>query len=259
VLVTGGASGIGKGIALMFAKAGADIAIWDLQETEAEKVVSECKALGVDAKFFKANVANEQSVEAAKESTLAHFGNIDFLISNAGVPPNGDLTIMGEGYIDDFRRVMDVNAIGFICMLKAFKDNFEKQGSGKIVVTSSISAKLQSMIIMPYGASKVAVSKIMRDAAVLMGQFNVNVNAIVPGYVYTPLYDPSIQAIKDSSGGALDELAPEDVVAQLATNSALGRVQTEEDMANAVLFLCSDEAKNITGQELVIDAGATVM
>lgn len=260
-LVTGAATGMGKETALRFAKAGANVIVWDFDEKQGKATAKECEAFGVKSAFYNVDVSNEANVNDAKNKTLEEFGHVDFLFSNAGIAPKDGIPVFGEGFMDDFRKMLNVNALGFAIIIQAFLEHFKERKQGKVVVTSSIASTLNAAVLLGYGATKAAVANLMRNIAVILGPYNVNVNAIAPGFVYTPLYYTADKMIKDrmppETFAGIDE--PEEIVKAMAANSALGRIQTVEDMANAVLFLCSDEAKNITGQELFIDSGRSVI
>ncbi|KAF5077718.1 putative oxidoreductase [anaerobic digester metagenome] len=260
VLVTGAASGIGKETALMFARAGANVIVWDYNKDSGNLVADECKKIGSNSLFFQVDVSDEKSVFPAAEKVIEEYGHIDFLISNAGVGPRNETPLYGEGFLDDFRKILSVNVLGFSIVLMAFLKNFQERKQGKIVATSSVAYKVNSAILPHYAASKAAVSTLVRNAALMLGSYNINVNAICPGYVYTPIYHQADKLIKEKLPQMFADCeTSEDIVKKMASASALHRIQTETDMANGILFLCSDEACNITGQDLNIDAGRTVM
>jgi NAD(P)-dependent dehydrogenase (short-subunit alcohol dehydrogenase family) len=258
VLITGAATGIGRETALKFAKAGASVAVVDFNEAEAKKTADDCKAFGVKANFYKTDVSDENSVAEMGKKVLADFGYIDFLISNAGISGTMGLPITNIP-AEDARKVMNVNMIGFLNLTHAFYGNFASRKQGKVVVTSSIAGIMASPLLPIYSASKAAVYSLVRSMSVEWGGFNVNVNAIAPGFVYTPIYSDAISFKKIFPGRFDDCNTSEEVVKKMASFSALHRVQTAEDMANAILFLCADEAENITGHYLIIDSGRMQM
>lgn len=260
VLITGAATGIGRTTALMFADAGANIAIWDVNEEKCREVLDACTEKGVTTRFYKADVSDEAMINDVAAKTLADFGYIDFLISNAGIAPTGDYPLYRPGFIDDFRKILEINTLGFAIVLQSLLPNFMSRNEGKIVVTSSVSYKISSSLLPHYAASKAGVSSLVRNAALMLGKHNVNVNAISPGFVYTYIYHTADVAIKGKVPQVFQDCeTSEQVMEKMASNSALGRKQTTEDMANTILFLCSEEAKNITGEDINIDAGRAVM
>ena len=252
--ITGAATGIGRETAIKFAQAGASVAVIDISEEAGNKTADDCKALGVKAAFYKANVGDENSVAEMGKNILADFGYIDFLISNAGV--GGPLALpITNSTAAEARKVFDVNTIGFLNLLHVFYVNFVTRKQGKIVVTDSVSALMSIPPFPVYAASKAATYSLVRSLSVEIGFHNVNVNAIAPGFVNTPIYKDAID-LKAIMPGVFDDCTTSaEVVTKMALNSALHRLQSEEDMANGILFLCADEALNITGHMLVIDAG----
>jgi 3-oxoacyl-[acyl-carrier protein] reductase len=254
VLITGAATGIGREAALKFSKAGASVAIADFNEETGKKTTEECKALGAKAIFYKTDVSDENSVAEMSKQVLADFGYIDFLISNAGIGGPWGLPVLNSTTAEA-RKVFDVNTLGFLNLIHAFYGNFAARKQGKIVVTASVAGIMSCPPFPVYAASKAAVYSFVRSLSVELGFSNINVNAVAPGFVNTPIYNDAIH-LKALMPGVFDDCSTsEEVVNKMARNSALHRVQSEEDMANGIMFLCSDEAVNITGHLLVIDAG----
>lgn len=256
-LVTGSATGMGKEMALQFAKAGASVALWDMNDQEGIKTAEACRALGVKAQYFHVDVSDEEGVYAAAKQTLECFGGLDYLISNAGIGPSPKVKAYEEGYAAETRRVFSVNVFGSIYVMQAFMEHFKARRQGKIVVTSSIAHRIPSYLP-GYAASKAALSNLVRNAAMYLGDYNVNVNAIEPGHVFTPIYKEADVLAKTNPDALEAGQDARGVVESRAKKSALQRIQTVEDMAYAVLFLCADEACNITGMELCVDAGFSV-
>jgi NAD(P)-dependent dehydrogenase (short-subunit alcohol dehydrogenase family) len=254
VLITGAATGIGRETALKFSKAGASVAVVDINEDLGAKTAEDCKALGAKAIFYQANVGDENSVAEMGKKVLADFGYIDFLISNAGI--GGPLALpVTNSTAAEARKVFDVNTIAFLNLVHAFYVNFVTRKQGKIVVTGSVAGLMSIPPFPVYAASKAATYSLVRSLSVELGFSNINVNAIGPGFVNTPIYKEAID-LKAIMPSVFDDCnTSAEVVNKMALNSALHRLQTEEDMANGILFLCTDEALNITGLMLVIDAG----
>lgn len=254
VVITGAATGIGRETALKFSKAGASLAVVDINEDLGNKTADDCKALGAKAIFYKANVGDENSVAEMGKKVLADFGYIDFLISNAGI--GGPLALpITNSTAAETRKVFDINTIGFLNLLHVFYGNFVTRRQGKIVVTDSVAGLMSIPPFPVYAASKAATYSLVRSLSVELGFSNINVNAIGPGFVNTPIYKDAID-LKAVMPGVFDDCnTSAEVVTKMALNSALHRLQSEEDMANGILFLCTDEASNITGHMLVIDAG----
>ncbi len=259
VLISGASTGIGKTTALEFAKAGANVIVADFNEDEGKKTAQECSDLGTNSKFYHTDVSNEDAVQAMAKQVLSDYGYVDFMLSNAGVSGKKFGNPFKNLDPKDIRHVFEVNVMGFVNMVQAFYDNFATRKQGKIVVTSSVAA-FQSVALIPhYAASKLAVLSFMRSVALEMGRYNVNVNAIAPGYVYTPIYYDAIKfkTLRPEVFGKCE--TSEEVMNLMASASPLRRPQTEMDMANAMMFLCSEAADNITGHCLTIDSGKGLM
>ncbi|MBQ1334799.1 MAG: SDR family oxidoreductase [Clostridia bacterium] len=259
VVITGAASGIGRGTALQFAKAGASLAICDMNLEEAEKTAAQCREI-TSGKVIavKMNVTNDDEVAAARDTIIKEMGTVDILFSNAGVsskvmgPP---LDIIPNS---DWELVLQVNTLGMVKVCRAFAPVFREKRSGKIVLTSSIAAYTSTPRSMPYSVSKLATIGFAHAFSIEMGEYNVNVNTICPGFVYTNIYaDGTAMKFRAALGGGLLKFNDNESVmnAMAAAGSSLKRAQKVEDMAYAVMFLCSEQAKEITGQVLNVDSG----
>lgn len=264
-VITGAATGIGHAIALAFANAGADIAVCDYNPTKGQETVDEINALGKGkAIFCKCDVSKDEDVAATKEQVMKEFGTIDILISNAGVSrgvsPEGK-AYLGPPFtnvaVSDFKRMFDINLFGSVRMVQAFYDVFTAKKEGKIICTASISAFTPSALQPQYSATKIGVINLVQSLSVDLGPYNVNVNAVCPGFVYTPMYEDGAHNFKELRPEVFGDLDnPEDIMNRLAISmSAMRRPQRPEDMANAFLFLASDAAKEITGQYINVDSG----
>jgi Dehydrogenases with different specificities (related to short-chain alcohol dehydrogenases) len=256
-VITGAATGIGRCSAVSFAKAGANVAVCDFNEEKASETVSLCKNEGVQAKFYKMDVtADAAAICAVRDEILQDFREIDILHSNAGIAQKKAGPPMTEIPDSEWEHVFDVNVFGNVKVCREFAEAMKPQNKGKIVITASISAYQPTPFLPVYHMSKVSVLNLMMSLSVELGNYNINVNAVNPGFVYTPIYSeggalelgkkiPGLQDIKDG----------ETVINAMASQSSLHRAQTPEDIANAVMFLCSDAAREITGQALNVDSG----
>jgi 3-oxoacyl-[acyl-carrier protein] reductase len=258
-LITGAASGIGRRTAIRFAEAGASVVIVDFNEADGKKTADDCKALGVTSAFYKADVADERDVAEMGRKVLAEFGHIDYLISNAGIFGTEKGNPITNISAAEFRKMFDINTVGFLNMIHAFYENFTSRRQGKIVATSSVAAFKATVKVPQYAATKASVNIFVRSLAAELGAFNINVNSIAPGYVYTPLYHDALKLKELQPENFKDCETSEDVMNKMARKSALRRAQTEDDMANAFMILCADETENVTGQCLVVDAGGLLM
>lgn len=257
VIVTGSAKGIGKEIARAYAKAGAKVVIADISESDGKAVVNEICSAGGKGVFIRTDVTDEKSVRNLVGSSLEIYGRIDIIVNNAGIVGRikGDpLTAMDS---EDWDISYKVNLRGIFYCCRAIYETFKKQGYGKILNTASVAGKTGAPEIAEYSAMKAGVINFTQTLSRELGPFNINVNCICPGFVYTPLYEKAAPIYKEkypemfknakNGKGVVDEFCNR--------LCAMKRAQTPADMANAALFLTSDEAENITGQALNICGG----
>ncbi len=234
VLITGGMSGIGLATAKSFQNAGDAVFIADRKETSEGHAVVRSSG----GKFFEADVREFAAAQAFVGEITHDGGRLDVLVNNAGINRDHVLWKMTEVEWDD---VLAVNLKGAFNFLRAAAPVFRQQRSGKIVNVSSINALRGKMGIANYAASKAGLIALTRTAARELGSANVNVNAVAPGMIETPL-------TKD---------LPEDVMSKSWLETALGRLGQPEDVAGVIFFLCSEQAQHITGQVIVVDGGQT--
>ncbi|MBB4018106.1 3-oxoacyl-[acyl-carrier protein] reductase [Chelatococcus caeni] len=240
-LVTGAASGFGKGIAATFAREGARVAVLDLNLAAAEATAAE---IGGGAIAVAADVARWDEVEAAAKTVLAAFGRLDILVNNAGVSHrNQPMLDVSEA---EFDKVFAVNVKSIYLMAKAFVPQFRAQGGGAILNIGSTAGIRPRPGLAWYNASKGAVNLLSKSMAVELAPEGIRVNALAPVAGETPLL-----------ATFMGEDTPEKRAAFRAS-IPLGRLSTPQDIANAALFLCSDEASMITGSVLEVDGGRCV-
>jgi len=235
-LVTGAAQGIGKAIALLLAQNGSDIVVSDINLEKAEETAKEIGGTGQRAMAIKVDVANSEEVERMVQTILERFGHIDILINNAGIARDKLILRMTE---EDWDAVLDVNLKGTFNCTKAIVRHMSKQRSGKIVSIASVVGEMGNAGQANYSASKAGVIGFTKTIAREFAQRGINVNAIAPGYIETPMTD----ALPEKSKEELRRLIPMD---------RLGR---PEDVAEAVLFLVSEASSYITGQVLNVNGG----
>ncbi|MGH7059513.1 MAG: SDR family NAD(P)-dependent oxidoreductase [Stellaceae bacterium] len=238
-LITGAASGMGASMARIFAAEGAKVAAADMLEAEGKAVVADIVKANGAARFLRLDVSSEAEWKAAVEATVAAYGRLDILVNNAGLSGSAVEDLYDTAAWD---RLMAVNARGAFLGMKFAVPLMKAQGGGAIVNISSISGVTgQHGIHVAYNASKGAVRTLTKVAAVQHGADNIRVNSVHPGLM------PPMR----SSGRTAD---PE-VRALMLRQVPLGRAGRVEEVANAVLFLASDEASYITGAELYVDGG----
>jgi len=259
-IVTGGAIGIGEGISLCLAREGADIVIADIDMENAERVVGSIKKMGRRASKVKTDVRSSEDCEKMVAKAIEDMGRLDILVSNAGV--SGIPANTGQGNPLDIENVTesdwdfvhDINLKGVFLSNRAVASHFKKQRYGKIINMSSTSGRRGS-VLLAYCSSKAAVIVMSQVVALQLAPYNVNVNCVCPGQVWTPLWDrhASLLAQSDPSYAGM---TPKEIFDKITSSKTpLGRPQTVEDIGNAVAFLASDEAKEITGQALNVDGG----
>ena len=232
VLVTGGTKGIGKGIAGVFARAGANVAIAGRDRERGEAAAQE-----LGARYLIADVAKAADCERMVEETVREFGGLDVLCANAGIFPDVKLADMSEQDID---AIFATNVKGTMLSVKAALNPLEASGHGRVIVTSSITGPITGFPGWShYGATKAAQLGFLRTAAIELAARNITINAVMPGNIATE---------------GLDELG-DDYRKTMEAAIPQGRLGKVEDIGNAALFFATDEAGYITGQQLVVDGG----
>ncbi len=238
-LITGAASGMGRATAKLFAEQGARVLVADMLEVEGHQVVAEIVAVGGEAAFQKLDVPSEEDWEAALAAVLARWGRLDVLVQYAGISGSNTNNLYDTALWD---RIMAVNARGTFLGVKYAVQQMRGQGGGSIVNISSISGNVgQNGIHCAYNASKAAVRLITKSVATQEGAAGIRLNTVHPGLL------PPMR----TSGITADPVTR----AKMMQHVPLGRDGRVEEVANAVLFLASDEASYITGSELHVDGG----
>ena len=237
-IVTGSRRGIGKAIALALAKAGANIVVSDINLDDCNKLVEEIKAINGNALAVKTDVSNPEDVSQMINLTTEKFGKVDILVNNAGIYMQKSFTDVTE---QDFDRTLDINLKGVFLCSKAVVPEMIKQGKGKIINIASIAGQVGFANSSAYCASKGAIINITRELALELAQYKINVNAIGPGVIET-----------DMTKDLLEDKATKET---LLANIPLSRIGKPEDIANAALFLASDNSDYITGITLFVDGG----
>jgi len=236
-LVTGAAKGIGKAIAKRLSEEGASILAVDIDSEALEGTVEEIRAADERVLPYRGDVRELHDMREAADRAVAEFGRLGILCSNAGIFPSARMEEMTE---EEWTRVLDVNLKGAFMSVKACLPHMRKQGYGRVVLTSSITGPVTGFPGWThYGASKAGMLGFMRTAALEMAEFGATINAVMPGNVMT-------EGLEDVG---------EDYLRRMRGSIPLGQLAEPRDIANAVLFLASDEAKYITGQTLIVDGG----
>ena len=242
VLVTGAASGIGKATALAFAKQGAKLALADLDETGGKETEAEAKKLGAETIFVKTDISSAEQVDNLIEKTVDTFGRIDCAHNNAGI--EGKRIATTELDENTFDKVISTNLKGtWLCMKKELAQML-KQGGGSIVNTASIAAFVGLNGLSAYTASKHGIVGLTKAAALEYAKQKIRVNAVCPGPIQTPMVE---NTVKDNP----------QLQATILALQPQGRIGSPDEVANAVLWLSSQDASFVTGHAMVVDGGWT--
>lgn len=235
-LVTGASQGIGRACAIALARAGAAVAVAARNESKLNEVVSEITAAGGTAKAFALDVANEESIKTTAKAVIEHFGSVHILVNNAGITKDTLLLRMKRADWDD---VLSTNLTGTFLLTQALVSSMMKARWGRIINISSVVGETGQAGQANYAASKAGMIGFTKSLARELASRNITANAVAPGYIET----------------AMTAVLDEKQRAAMLTQIPLNRPGTDEDIANAVRFLASDEAAYITGHVLDVNGG----
>jgi len=261
-VVTGGGGGLGEGIALCLAREGADVLVSDIKLDLAEKAAEKVRDLGRKALAIQTDVRRPDECRTLIDTALSDLGGLDILVCSAGVmgyENRGDSTeaLTVENIKEaDWDHTLDVNLKGVFLCNQAAIPHFKEQKRGKIVNISSVAGRHGGgAFLAPYSASKAGVISWSQSMAVYLAPEGINVNTVCPGIIWTPMWAEGARVLQ-SSNPAFKDLEPRAIFDNIVNNSIpLKRVQQAEDIGNAVVFLVSDEAREITGQALNVCGG----
>ena len=255
-IVTGAGQGIGKAVALRLAGEGADVVIADINTQNAEKTAEEIRSLDRRALSCSVDVSSLSEIQSMVDRVTAEFDRIDILVNAAGVAQTGLFVDLTEQQWD---RVLDTNlkgttfcvqAVGRRMIAQAPEQGRTNRSYGKIVNFSSISGRHGRAEQIPYAASKAAIISVTQSAALAFAPYNINVNAVCPGVVPTPMWEKI-----DRDRGRIAGLAPGESMKKFIERTPLKRPGTVDDVAGVVAFLCSPDSDYMTGQTLNVDGG----
>jgi NAD(P)-dependent dehydrogenase (short-subunit alcohol dehydrogenase family) len=238
-IITGGASGLGAGLARRFVREGARVAVADVQDEAGRRLAAE---LGPNALFLQTDLRSDAQLDALLERTQAQFGRIDFIVNVACSYAEDGLRSSRQ----DWQSVFDINLFGHAVLIQKAVPYLSKGANASVVNLSSASGHIAQMGRWVYPASKAAIEQMTRSAALELAQFGIRVNALLPGMV------------AKADGQQPAELAAK-VSAMAQRSNMLGRPQEPDEVAEAALFLCSSHARFITGSCLVADGGYTAL
>ncbi|OGO23601.1 MAG: hypothetical protein A2144_14310 [Chloroflexi bacterium RBG_16_50_9] len=244
-IISGGTAGMGKAAALGFAKEGAAVVITSRNEEKLKKATEEIRAAGGKVTGLKGDVTKSDSIKAVVAKTLEQYGRVDILFNYVGGEPDlKPMTLFTEQTEDYWDRMIDLNLKSTIVFSRAVLDSMIKQKYGKIINTAAIAGRIGSPRMVLYSAVKGGIIAFTKSLAVEVAPYNINVNCVSPGPINTPGFNQlfGAEGIERSS-----QFVP------------LKRIGRPEDVANAAIFLASDEASFITGQTLAVDGGVTMV
>ncbi|WP_028787589.1 SDR family NAD(P)-dependent oxidoreductase [Terrimonas ferruginea] len=238
-LVTGGASGIGQATAKLYALHGAKVVVSDLDEINGEETVRQIRQKGGEAVFLKTDVSDPAACEALIAATVKTFGSVDIAFNNAGI--SGESNPIGEMSIDGWKKIIAVNLDSVFYCMKYEIQQMQKQGKGAIVNMSSILGQVGFANSAGYVAAKHGVVGLTQNAALEYSAKGIRVNAVGPGFIDTPLL----------THAGLDDATRQ----YLASQHAIGRLGTSDEVAELVIWLSSDKAGFVTGSYYAVDGG----
>lgn len=245
-LVTGGSLGIGRATCEILAREGAKVAVTDIKDAEGQAVVSAIEEAGGTARYWRLDVTDEDQVRDVFGEVCEAFGGLDVLVNNAGIAgtdkPTHELTQ------EEWQQVMAINVSGVFLCTKYAVPYMQKAGGGSIINLSSIYGIISNADLPPYHASKGAVRSMTKTDALFYAGDRIRVNSVHPGFIWTPLVEDLAERSADG---------PEAFREKLNALHPLGHPGEPEDIAWGIVYLASDEAKFVTGSELVIDGGYT--
>jgi NAD(P)-dependent dehydrogenase (short-subunit alcohol dehydrogenase family) len=244
-IVTGAGSGIGQATAVRFAEEGAKVVVVDIDRAAGEKTVSLIKKNGGEGLVLNADVSKENDAKQIADQAASAFGKIDVLVNNAAVFIFKGL----DATVDEWQRSLSVNVLGTALCSKYAVENMKQHGKGAIVNLGSISAVTAQPEFTVYSATKAAIIQMTRNMALDFAPFNIRVNCVCPGAVLTP----ALNLYASQKGMTMEQ-----VLADWAPAHLLNRLAQPREIANAILFLASEEASFITGASLMVDGGFTV-
>lgn len=239
VLVTGGAAGIGKATAQAFINEGASVIIWDVNSEAGLQLTQDWNATGAKTRFAKINVASFPEVLAGVNQIIAEFSKIDVLVNNAGITMDKSLQKMD---VETWQRVIDINLTGVFNCTKAVSAEMVKANSGVVLNASSVVGLYGNFGQTNYVATKAGVIGMTKTWSKELGRKGIRVNAVAPGFIATEMVAKM----------------PEEVLKGMEAKTPLGRLGNPADIANAYVFLASDEASFITGATLSVDGGVVL-
>lgn len=241
-IVTGAGQGIGEAIALKFAEEGSHIVVNDVDSDKADAVAEKVEKTGAEALSIKADVTNRDEVQDMVEKAIENFDRINVLVNNAGIQTDSAYLELSE---EEWNRVLDVNLKGVYLCSQEVAHHMLEEGGGKIINVSSIHQSVPRFRKAHYDASKAGLEMLSKDMALELAEHKINVNCVSPGAIATPMNEEIIRSPKKS--------------AKLNSRIPFGRIGKPEEVARVVLFLASDDADYLTGANVTVDGGLSLV
>ena len=244
-IITGGGSGIGRATCQLFAEQGARVVVADVNQKGGKETVALVEKAGGKAAFIKTDVSQEDQVKRLIRKTAQVFGKLDILVNNAAAFVFGRVE---DATVEDWHRVLGTNVLGPALCVKHAVPEFKKAGGGAIVTIGSISSFIAQPDYVPYNTSKSALINMTRCLAMDLAPFNIRANVVCPGVIRTPTM---VRLIEER------RMTPEEIQREWGDYHLLKRLGEPREIAQAVLFLASDDASFVTGTHLMVDGGYT--
>lgn len=252
VIVTGAGQGVGKEVAIQFAREGAYVVASDVSEEKLKSLEDIFKKKSFKYKVMKVDVSRLNDIQEMVDSAVKEFGNIDILINNAGVSMTKEMMDLTE---DDWDKVLSVNVKGTFFTLKTVAKRMIQLGKGGCIVNvASIAGEKGRPLFLAYSASKAAVINITMSTALELAKYKINVNAVAPGTIDTPMWQNIAKRVSEIQHTEIEKLERAWI-----DRIPMKRLAKPEDIASLILYLCSDEASYITGQTINICGGLSVV
>ena len=255
VLITGGASGLGKGTAKVFAKYDANIVLVDIDRAKLDLVRNEISQKGVKVSYYICDVTKEKEVAKIVDLIEREIGDIDILVNAAGVWASSDFEDLEYSRFEDWDFTYSVNVKGTVIFAESVAEKMKERNYGKIINIASHAGKFASPSNPAYGASKASVIHLTQSLALRWASNNINVNVICPGSIWTPMWERIAERIRRQNVSKNKMTTRNIFLEHIKDACPLQREQTPEDIGNAIVFFASENAKNITGQSLNVNGG----
>ncbi|CAI0391675.1 unnamed protein product [Linum tenue] len=250
-IITGGASGIGESTARLFVHHGAKVLIADVQDKLGQSLAMDLGPPEI-VSFVHCNVTNDSDLENAVDTAVSRYGQLDIMYNNAGIGGNLDTTILNSDNAD-FKKVLEINLFGSFLGAKHAARVMIPARKGCILFTGSVAASISGDLSYAYKASKHAILGLNNNLTVELGKYGIRVNTISPYGVATPMVTSGMQMDKKAGGMQMDKKAAEEFMS--AAGNLRGAILEPEDVARAALYLASDDAKYVSGLNLIVDGG----